>query len=252
MAGHNKWSKVKHIKGPLDAKRGRVFSKWSKEITVAAKEGGGDPDLNPRLRQAINGAKASNMPNDNIDRAIKKGTGELGGAAVEEALYEGYAPGGVAMLVEAGTDNKNRTAADIRSIFSKGNGSFADSGSVAYLFDRKGEIRVPKSAYNEDEMMELALEAGAEDVAEDGDDHLITTANDQLNAVASSLKSSGVETSSERLTFIPQTTVELDDKGIANQVIRLYEALDDCDDTLNVHANFEIADDLAEALAEQS
>ncbi len=251
MSGHSKWSKVKHIKGVVDAKRGKLFSKWSKEITIAAKEGGGDPDLNPRLRQSINGAKAANMPNDNIERAIKKGTGELGGDALEEALYEGYAPGGVAMLIEAVTDNKNRTAAQIRSLFSKGNGSFAESGSVAYLFDRKGEIRIPSDAYSEDDILELAMEAGVEDVSHDGDDHVLTTAQDQLYAVATALKKLGAEPKSEQLVYIPKTTVEITEKGIASQVVRLYEALDDYDDTLNVYSNFEIDDDLASLLAGQ-
>lgn len=247
MSGHNKWSKIKHTKGPLDAKRGKLFSKLSHEITIAAKEGGGDADVNPRLRQAINSAKAQNMPKDNIEKAIKKGTGELEGASIEEATYEGFAPGGVAMLVEVATDNKNRAAADVRQIFNRNNGTFGNSGSVSHLFERRGEIRLPLGAASEDQMLEIALEAGAEDVSSDGDEHVILTSPDQLFSVGSVLRDKKLEITSHQLVFLPQTTIEVTDASLASQILRLYEALEEYEDTLNVFANFDIPDHILEA-----
>ncbi len=248
MAGHNKWSKVKHTKGPADEKRSNIFAKLSKEITVAAKSGG-NPDMNARLRSAILNAKAVNMPNDTIDRAIKKGTGELGGAVIEEIVYEGYAPGGVAMLVEVATDNRNRTAQDLRTMFSKNNGTFADAGSVAYLFQRKGEIRLDKGSLTEDQATELALDCGADDVMDDGDDWLLYTAWDQLFPVAAALKGNNMASKSQRLIYHPVTTLTIDDPTIAVQLVRLYDVLDDYDDTQNVFANFELTDAAAAALS---
>lgn len=245
MAGHSKWSKVKHIKAVVDVRRGKLFSKLAKEITVAAKMGGGDPDGNPRLRSAIAAARAQSMPGDNIDRAIKRGTGELGdGVALEELTYEGYAPGGVAVLIEVATDNKNRSTADIRLIFSKNHGNFASTGSVAYLFKRKGQIGIPLTSIAEDKLLELALDAGADDVSTDGEHHIITTSADRLYAVGEALKAAGAAIDSQKLTFIPETTVQLTDEHTARQVIRLCDALEENDDVQHVHANFDVPDDI--------
>lgn len=245
MAGHSKWSKVKHIKGVLDQKRGKLFSKLAKEITVAAKLGGGDPDANPRLRTAIYAARAQSMPNDNIDRAIKRGSGDGDDAGqLEESVYEGYGPGGVAILIEVATDNKNRTAADLRLIFSKNHGNLASSGSVSYMFKHKGQITVPKTAASEDKVLEVALEAGAEDVNSDETHHVITTAHDQLYAVGETLKRVGIEPDAQKLTYLPDTTVQLADESTAAQVIRLCEALDDNDDVQHLHANFDVPEDV--------
>ena len=248
MAGHNKWSKVKHIKGALDAKRGKLFSRLSREITIAARDGGGDPDLNARLRMAINSAKAQNMPGDTIDRAVKKGTGELGGESYEQCIYEGYAPGGVALMIEVLTENKNRAAADVRSIFKKNAGSLGTSGSVSYLFDHKGEIHIPASGTNEEQILELATEAGAEDVTSDENKHIVTTAADQLNSVANQLREAGIEVVAQELVYIPQTTVNVADSSTATQVLRLYNALDDYDDSQHVFANFDIPDEILETV----
>ncbi|MFN0079736.1 MAG: YebC/PmpR family DNA-binding transcriptional regulator [Prosthecobacter sp.] len=249
MAGHNKWSKIKRSKAVIDAKRGGVFSKMSKEITIAAKHGGGSTDLNARLRSAVIAAKAANVPNDNIDRAIKKGTGELAGAQLEEILYEAYAPGGVAMMIEIVTDNRNRSANDIRVLLSKNNGTFADSGSVAYLFKRRGEIRLDKAAATEDQVMEHALEAGAEDIQEEGDDWVVYSATDQLFQVAGILREKGLPSRTQNLIYQPQTTVTISDVDTAKSLIRLYDLLDDYDDSQHIHANFEIDDAIADQLA---
>src|SRR5213082_2513441 len=195
MAGHSKWSKVKRFKGAIDAKRGKIFSKLSKEITIAAKLGGGDPNANPRLRSAIQAARTQSMPNDNIQRAIKRGTGEGKDAQqFDEIVYEGYAPGGVAIIVETATDNKNRTGAEIRSIFSQNNGNLASTGSVSYMFHRKGQIIVPRSSIDEERIFELVLEAGAKELTNQEDEYLIITAHDQLYAVAEALRKAGVTT----------------------------------------------------------
>jgi YebC/PmpR family DNA-binding regulatory protein len=248
MAGHSKWSKVKRFKGALDAKRGRLFSKLSKEISVAARLGGGNPSANPRLRAAIQAARAQSMPNDNVDRALKKGTGELGSQVVEEIIYEGYGPGGVALIVEAATDNKNRTAADLRSIFAKSNGHLAGSGSVSFMFHRKGQITIPVFSAGESRLFEIIADAGAEDLTSDEDHHIVTTPPDHLYAVAEALKNASIEPDSQRLTYVPESSMAVEDPTIARQILRLCDALEDCDDVLNVYANFEIADDiLAEA-----
>ena len=244
MAGHNKWSKVKRLKGALDAKRGKIFSRLAKEISVAARMGGSDPGSNARLRSAVLAARAQNMPNDNIDRAIKRGSGELGGEHYEESIYEGYAPGGVAVLVEVATDNKNRTAADLRLIFTKNHGNFATSGSVAYLFQRKGQIAVPADSISEDQLMELVLDTGAEELTSDTDFHMVLTSPDQLYAVGEALKTAGVAIESQKLVFIPGNTVEVSDEHVASQVLHLCDALEDCDDVQNVYANFEIPEDI--------
>ncbi len=245
MAGHNKWSKVKRLKGALDQKRGKIFSKLAKEIAVAARSGGGDPAGNARLRTAILAARAQSMPNENIDRAVKRGTGESSdGGQLEELIYEGYAPGGVALLLEVATDNKNRTAADLRLIFSKNHGNLASSGSVAYLFKHQGQITVSRADADEDRMLELALEAGAEDVTADDEHHIITTAPDRLYAVAESLKSAGVTAEAQKLTYSPETTIALTDEQVAAQVLRLCDLLDDNDDVQNVHANFDLSEEM--------
>jgi len=245
MAGHSKWSKVKRFKGAIDAKRGQIFSKLSKEITIAAKTGGGDPNGNPRLRSAIQAARAQSMPNDNIDRAIKRGTGE-GVEAVnfEEIIYEGYGPGGVAIIVETATDNKNRTAAEVRSIFTKNNGNLGSAGSVSYMFHKKGQIMVPRSSIDEDRLFELVLEAGAEELTTEEDQYLITTSHDRLYAVAETLKRANVTTDGQKFTFIPDSTVPVANEDVARQVLRLCDALEDDDDVQNVYSNLDIPDEM--------
>ncbi len=244
MAGHNKWSKVKHIKAVVDAKKGKAFSKFSKELTLASKAGGSNPELNARLRSAILNARAQNMPMDNIERAIKKGAGELEGDSLEEIVYEGYGQGGVAMLVEVVSDNRNRTASDMRLIMSKNGGTFADAGSVSYLFQRKGEIRLDKGSLNEEAAMELALESGADDVQEDEAEWIIYSAVDQLFNVGHALQARRLTLKSQQLTYLPSTTVTLTDLDTTKAFLKLYEALDDYDDTQHIHANFEISDEV--------
>jgi YebC/PmpR family DNA-binding regulatory protein len=244
MAGHSKWSKVKRFKGALDAKRGKIFSRFSKEIMVAARMGSGDLDLNPRLRTAVLAARAQNMPNDTIERAIKKGTGEIAGGIVEELMYEGYGPGGVAIIVEAATDNKNRTAADIRSTFAKNHGNLAASGAVSYMFRRKGQITVGRAAVEEDKVLEIALEAGAEDLITDEDLYIVTTPHDHLYQVGEAMKNAGIHFESQKLTFVPNTMVAVVNEELASQVLRLCDALEDNDDVQSVHSNFDISDEL--------
>lgn len=248
MAGHNKWSKIKRGKAVVDAKRGNAFSKLAKEITIAAKHGGSNPDLNARLRSAIIAARAANVPNDNIERAIKKGSGELGSAVIEEITYEAYGPGGIAFMIEVVTDNRNRAANDLRLLLSKNGGTFAEIGSVAYQFSRRGEIRLEKGTLTEDAIMELALEAGAEDVQDDGDDWVIYTTTDQLFQVVGALREKGINTTSQKLIYQPNATITLTEIETARAVIKIYDLLDDYDDTQNVHTNFEIADEIADAL----
>ena len=239
MAGHSKWSKVKHIKGPLDRKRGQLFSKLAKEITVAAKMGGGDPSGNPRLRSAILAARAQSMPNDNIDRAIQRGTGEGPDASnIEESVYEAYAPGGVALILEVATENRNRTAADLRLILTKNHGNLASPGAVLYMFHRKGRVTVPATTIQEGRLFDLVIEAGGEELTQEDEHHVITTAPDQLYAVAEALKNAGVQADSQKLTFVPETQVTVTDPAIATQVVRLIEALEDSDDVQHVHTNF--------------
>src|SRR6184192_2628618 len=241
MAGHSKWSKVKRFKGAIDAKRGKIFSKLSKEITIAVKTGGGDPNGNPRLRSAILAARAQSMPNDNIERGIGQGKDAT---QIEEIVYEGYGPGGVALIVETATDNKNRTGAEVRSIFTQHNGNLASTGSVSYMFHRKGQITVPRSSIDEDRLLEIALEAGAEELTTDDDQYVILTSHDQLYAVAEALKNAGVTTDGQKFTFIPDTTVAVPDETAARQVLRLCDALEDDDDVQNVYSNLEIPDEL--------
>lgn len=248
MSGHSKWSTIKRKKGANDAKRGQMFTKLIKEITIAARSGGGDPAGNPRLRSAILAAKAENMPKDNIDRAIKKGTGELEGAVYEEILYEGYGPGGVAILVEAMTDNKNRTVADIRHFFTKSGGNLGTSNSVAWMFDQKGTIAVDKEGMSEDELMELALEAGAEDVSDEGDSFQILTAPEGFSEVLEKLEGK-VKFSEAGLSRIPKNTVAVTEEKTAQSLLRLLENLEDHDDVQKVSANFDIADDIMDKIS---
>ncbi|MBW1988570.1 MAG: YebC/PmpR family DNA-binding transcriptional regulator [Deltaproteobacteria bacterium] len=246
MSGHNKWSTIKHKKGAADARRGKVFTKLIKEITVAARMGGGDPNANPRLRSAIAAAKAENMPKDNIERAIKKGTGELEGVAYEELTYEGYGPGGAAILVDVLTDNKNRAAAEVRHIFSKGGGNLGEAGCVAWMFDKKGYMAVPKDGTDEDALMEAALEAGAEDVREDDGVYEVITAPEDFEAVREALDAAGIACQDAKVTMLPQNTVRVEGKEAA-QIVRLLQALDDADDVQDVYTNADVDDEALDA-----
>jgi YebC/PmpR family DNA-binding regulatory protein len=239
MSGHSKWHTIKHKKGALDAKRGKMFTKMIKEITVAARTGGGDPDANARLRKAILDAKGGNMPNDTIERAVKRGSGELEGVSYDEITYEGYGPGGVAMLIESMTDNRNRTVAEIRHMFSKNGGNLGEAGSVGWLFDKKGYIVVEKAAKSEDELFEIVTDAGAEDLKDEGDNFEVITSPEEFDAVVAALKKAGVEPAVAEVTRIPQTSVHLEGAD-AKQMLKLYEAIDDHDDVQHVYANFDI------------
>ncbi len=250
MSGHSKWSTIKRKKGAIDAKRGKIFTRLIKEITVAARTGGGgDPDGNPRLRSAIATAKAENMPKENIARAIKKGTGEIEGEIYEEILYEGYGPGGVAVLVECMTDNRNRTVADIRHFFAKSSGNLGESGCVAWMFEKKGLIQVDKEKYSEEEIMDLALEAGADDVLEEDTEFQILTAPENFSEVRDALEEKGVEFVEAAVTMIPQNTVEITEENPARALMKLLENLEDHDDVQNVHANFDIDESLMEQIS---
>jgi len=249
VSGHSKWSTIKRKKGAIDAKRGKIFTRLIKEITVAARMGGGDPDANPRLRSAIATAKTENMPKDNIDRAIKKGTGELEGAVYEEITYEGYGPGGVAVLVDCMTDNKNRTVADIRHAFSKSGGNLGEFGCVSWMFDKKGSILVDKDIIDEEELMDKALEAGAEDVVEEDNVYQVITAPDDFEAVREALEADGIKFIEASVSMIPQNVVEVTEEKSAKQVLRLLESLEEHDDVQSVSANFDIADELMEAVS---
>ena len=240
MSGHSKWHTIKHKKGATDAKRGKIFTKLIKEVTVAARTGGsGDVDLNARLRKAVTDAKAQNMPNDTIDRAIKRGTGELEGVNYEEITYEGYGIGGVAVLVETMTDNRNRTVAELRHIFSKNGGNLGEAGSVAWIFDKKGLIIVDKAAKSEDELFEIAIEAGADDVQDEGDVYEIYTSPDNYEAVSDAIKKAGIEPQNSEVSMIPQNYIKLTGDD-AKKMLKLYEAVDDNDDVQNIYANFDI------------
>ncbi len=242
MSGHSKWASIKHKKGALDAKRGKIFTKIIKEITVAAKIGGGDPEANPRLRTAILKAKSENMPKDNIERAIKKGTGDLEGVDYVELTYEAYGPGGVAVMIDALTDNKNRTAADVRSVLTKSGGNLGESGCVSYLFQRKGIITYNSSEYSEDQIFELALDAGAEDVKTEGDVIEVITSPDDFVMVLEALQASDLKEISAEVTKIADTMVALDNEKTA-KALRLIERLEDLDDVQSVSTNLDIPDD---------
>lgn len=246
MSGHSKWATIKRAKGAKDAARGKLFGRLIKEITIAAREGGGDPDGNPRLRLAIDRAKAANMPNDNINRAVKRGTGEIEGVNYEEINYEGYGPGGVAFLVETITDNKNRTVAEIRHVFSKHNGNLAENGSVSWKFDRKGVISLPKK-YDEEELMLIAIEAGAEDMSVEDEHFAIVTEATDFATVKKALDDNDIEIEEAEVQMIPQNTLKVEGKD-AEGVLRLYEALEDHDDVQNVYADFDIDADVMESM----
>ena len=241
MSGHSKWATIKHAKGIADAKRGKLFTKFIKEISIAARMGGGDPNSNPRLRTAIIKARASNMPKDNIERAIKKGTGELGGATYEELVYEGYGAGGVAVLVEVLTDNKNRAAADVRNIFNKSGGNLGVSGSVARMFQRKGTIEFDAEKVSEDELMEVALEAGADDIVNEDGIITVTTAADAFATVADDLAEKGFESLSGEVGMIPDMYTAVD-ADTASKIAKLINRLEDNDDVQNVYSNVEYPD----------
>jgi len=238
MSGHSKWATIKHKKGAADAKRGRVFTRLIKEIAMAARMGGGDPGGNPRLRKAVDDAKAVNMPADNIKRAIQRGTGELPGVSYEEVTFEGYGPGGVAVLIEAMTDNKNRTLPEIRTIFSKHGGNLGEAGSVKFLFQKKGYITIDKEKATEDQVMEAAIEAGAEDVASEGEQHEIQTGVESFAEVKEALEKKGLALGVAEISMIPTTEVRLDARK-ADQMMKLMEALEDHDDVQHVWANFD-------------
>jgi len=244
VSGHSKWSTIKRKKGATDAKRGKIFTKYIKEITVAARNGGGDPNANPRLRTAIAGAKSVNMPADNIDRAVKKGTGELPGVNYEEVTYEGYGPGGIAILIDALTDNRNRTTGEVRHILTKAGGRMADAGSVQWMFHQKGAISVLKGAADEDTLLGVVLDAGAEDATTDDPDvYEITTSPQTFEAVKAALQAKNIATQSAELAKVPQNTIALSEKD-AEQALKLMEALEDNDDVQRVSSNLDIADEV--------
>jgi YebC/PmpR family DNA-binding regulatory protein len=247
MSGHSKWATIKHKKAAKDKTRGKVFAKLLRQVEVAAREGGGDVDANPTLRTMFQKARDNSIPLDTIERAVKRGTGELDGVTYEQITYEGYAPGGVAVMVECLTDNRNRTGSEIRNVFTKHGGSMAEPGSVAWQFERKGHIVVPRSV-DEDELMLAAVDAGAEDIADEGDLWRVITAPSDLHGVRTALEAAGIEVESSEATLMPSTTVPLGDAESAKKVLRLTDALDDHDDVGAVHANFDIPDAIIEAV----
>ena len=249
MSGHSKWSTIKHKKAATDAKRGKIFTKLIKEITVAARLGGGDPSANPRLRAAIDSAKSQNMPKSNIERAIKKGTGELEGVNYEEITYEGYGPGGVAVLVETITDNRQRTVAEVRHLLSKRGGNMGEPGSVSWVFEKKGLVVIEKDKVDEETLMDVALEAGADDIRDEGSEWEVETAPEALPAVRDAIKEAGIEIISDEVSMVPSNTVKLEDEKQAKQMLLLMEALEENDDVQNVYANFDIPEDILKKVA---
>ena len=249
MAGHSKWKQIKRKKAVTDAKRGAAFTKLIREITIAAKQGGGDPNGNPRLRTAIDAAKAENMPSDNIDRAIKKGTGELEGVTYEEVLYEGYGPGGAAILIETTTDNVNRTVAEIRHAFQRAGGNLGSANSVSWMFDRKAQITVDAAKATEDASLEAALDAGAEDMTREGDQFIVTAPVNRLHAVADQLRAKKLPVQSAEIALIPKSTVKVEGAD-AKRLLNLLEALEVMDDVAKVHSNFDIDADALAAVAQ--
>ena len=247
MSGHSKWHSIRHKKAAVDAKRGKLFTKIIRELTVAARTGGGSPDVNPRLRTAVQAAKDVNMPKDTIDKAIKKGTGELPGVSYEDVTYEGYGPGGVAIFIQGSTDNRNRTSAEVRHIFTKHNGSLGEAGCVSWMFAKKGIILVDASASDEDTLTEIAIEAGADDLVNNGDSFTVTTNPVDLDAVRSVIEEKGITVGSADISMVPNTTVKLEGKE-AEQLLKLVSALEELDDVQSVSANFDIADELIEQI----
>ncbi|MEO0190889.1 MAG: YebC/PmpR family DNA-binding transcriptional regulator [candidate division WOR-3 bacterium] len=252
MSGHSKWAKIKRKKAGADAARGRLFTKLIREITIAARHGGGDPNANPRLRTAIDEARAANMPNENIERAIKRGTGQLNdGQALEEVVYEGYGPNGVALLIEAVTDNRNRTTSEIKHILSRHNGSLGTQGSVAWQFQTRGIITVDAKKYDEDTVLSLALDGGALDVKNEDDNYQIITTPETFHKIKEIFKNNNIEILSSEITKIPQNTIPLNEKD-AEKVLKLFEALDELDDVQHVYSNFDISDEIMEKISAQS
>ncbi len=250
MAGHSKWHNIRHKKAKQDAKRGQLFTKLLREITVAARQGGGDPEFNPRLRIAIEKAKKANMPIENIERAIKRGTGELEGVSYEEVVYEGYGPEGVAIIVECLTDNRNRTTSEVRHLFTKHGGNLGASGCVSFLFEEKGVILVPKDSISEEELFEKAIEAGAEDLITDDESYYeVRTEPKDLYAVKEALEKEGINIEKAEITRIPTTTVEIKDPETAQKLLKLLDALEDNDDVQKVYSNFEMSDELINQVA---
>jgi YebC/PmpR family DNA-binding regulatory protein len=248
MSGHSKWHTIKHKKGAADAKRGKIFTRLIKELTVAARSGGGDPDMNPRLRTIVAEAKANNMPRENIERAIRRGTGEEPGVSYEEIMYEGYGPGGVALMIQTLTDNKNRTVGEIRFLLGKYNGNLAAENSVAWMFSRKGQIVVEKAGVDEEKLLNAVLEAGGDDMNEDGGVYEIISAPESFEAVRDAVKAAGVEPVSAEIAMVPQNYVKLTGNE-AKTMLKLFEAVDDHDDVQHVWANFDIEEKEIEALA---
>ncbi len=249
MSGHSAFSNIKHKKGRADEKRGKLFTKFAKEISVAAKLGGGDPAFNPRLRMAVDKAKAENMTKDSIARAIKKGTGELDGVDYVEIQYDGYGPAGVAFIVEALTDNKNRTASSVRSIFARGGGNLGETGSVGWMFDKKGVINVSKAKCEEDKIMDVALEAGADDIDTEEEEYFtVITSFADYETIKKAIEDAGIEVESSEITRIPQNTIAVSDEETADQILKLYDKLEDDDDVQAVYANFEIDEEILEKL----
>ena len=248
MSGHSKWSSIKHKKAAVDAKRGKLFTKLIKEITIAAREGGGDPDANPRLRTAVANAKAQNMPNETIERGILRGTGQLPGTSYEEIMYEGYGPKGVAIIVEVVTDNRNRSTSDLRNILSKNGGNLGERGCVSWMFDKKGLVVIDKDKADEDNLIMIALDAGAEDVKSEDDSYEIITEPQNFESVRNAVQQAGIETTLAEVSMIPQTTVRLDGKE-ALQLLKIIESLEEHDDVQNVYSNFDIPDELIEQAA---
>ncbi len=250
MSGHSKWSTIKRKKGKADAERGKIFTRLIKEITIAAREGGGDPEANPRLRTAVAAAKAANMPADNIKRGILKGTGELPGVSYESVVYEGYGPGGVAVYLEAMTDNKNRTVAEVRHLLSKYGGNLGENGCVGWMFDLKGVITIDSDKTDEDTITELAIEAGAEDIKTESDYFEIITDAGEIDNVRQAIEDNGIEMASAEVTMLPKNYVKLEGEGEASSMLKLYELLEENDDVQKVYANFDIPDELMEQLAD--
>ena len=247
MSGHSKWSTIKRKKGAKDAERGRIFTRLIKEITVAARHGGGDESANPRLRSAIQAAKTANMPSKNMENAIKKGTGELPGVTYDEVTYEGYGPAGVAIFLETLTDNKNRTVAEIRHLLTKYGGSLGENGSVSWMFDKKGIVSIPVANTTEDDLMMIVLDAGADDIEQEEDMFLVKSEVAAFEAVKSALEESGIEYASAELTMLPQNTIDIEGKQ-AERVLKLMDALEEQDDIQNMYSNFDIDDSVIEAL----
>lgn len=248
MAGHSQFANIKHKKGRADEKRGKLFTKLAKELTVAAKLGGGDPSFNPRLRMAVDKAKAVNMPKDSMTRAIKKGTGEIDGVDYVEIQYDGYGPAGVAFIVEALTDNKNRTASSVRSIFAKSGGNLGETGSVGWMFDKKGIINISKEKYDEEKVMDTALEAGAEDIETEGESYTVITSFADYETIKKAIEDAGIEVESSEVTRIPQNKIQISDEETAEQILKLYDKLEDDDDVQEVYANFDIDSEILEKL----